>query len=142
MPTPFKFALAEKSEKKDIKRFYRQQHYSARFIGLDSCYLIKLDNKIIASVIHSQLFSTNEQNLLHALVVDKDHRQQKLASQLISYSCSQHPLTVCFADISLSTLYLGVGFKIAPLNVLSANLAPRYLRYQQTSPGLTIFIRK
>lgn len=46
--------LAKRSDKKSILRFYKENNYSARFIGFDSCYLIKAQDKIIASVIISK----------------------------------------------------------------------------------------
>lgn len=46
--------VAKKNDKKSILRFYKENHYPARFIGFDHCYLIKVDDNIIASVIISQ----------------------------------------------------------------------------------------
>ena len=137
----FEFQLAEKSQKKDIQRFYRQHNYSAGFMGLDSCYLVKANKQIIACVIHSQLFEKNSQDLLHALLVSPNFRQQKIASRLINYSCTFHGHTVCFAEQTLAPLYLSLAFKPGKVEQLTTALANRYQQYLKSKPKLTIFIR-
>ncbi len=137
--------LADKSEKKAILRFYKAQHYSARFIGLDSCYVIKKDQHIIASVIISKIQPSNKQNLLHALVVAQAYRGQGLASHLLQYITQQSANLVCFAKAELAPLYSKHGFTALAANqansVLSSELFKRYQKYQTKQPTLTIFTR-
>ncbi|WDE13838.1 GNAT family N-acetyltransferase [Thalassomonas haliotis] len=141
-PLPeFEFCRAEKSDKKAIKRFYRQHSYSASFMGLDSCYLVKDKQDIIASVLYSQLLAENRQSLLHALVVAPDHRRLSIAASLLDYSRTFHPLSVCFAAPELAPLYLSNNFQLANLDQLSPLLARRYLQYIKAKPELAIFIR-
>lgn len=137
----FEFCRAEKSDKKAIKRFYRQHSYSAGFMGLDSSYLVKDNQEIIACVLHSRLLTENKQSLLHALVVSPTYRRQSVAASLLNYSCSFHPLTACFAAPELSPLYLSNDFQLANLQQLTAPLATRYLQYLKQKPDLAIFIR-
>ncbi|WDE03330.1 GNAT family N-acetyltransferase [Thalassomonas viridans] len=141
-PTPeFEFCQGQKSDKKAIKRFYRQHSYSAGFMGLDSCYLVKDKQQIIACVIHSRLVVENQQSLLHALVVAPGYRRQAIASSLLDYSCAFHPLTVCFADKQLAPLYLSSRFTPASQHQLFPELAARYTQYIKKKPELTIFMR-
>ncbi|WP_281558758.1 GNAT family N-acetyltransferase [Thalassomonas sp. RHCl1] len=137
----FEFCRAQKSDKKAIKRFYRKHSYSASFMGLDSCYLAKDKQEIIACVLHSQLLVENNQSFLHALVVDPAYRRQSIATSLLDYCCAFHPLTVCFAAPKLTSLYLSNNFQLAKPEQLSPLLAKRYLQYIKTKPELAIFIR-
>ncbi|WP_160298240.1 GNAT family N-acetyltransferase [Thalassomonas actiniarum] len=141
MSPEFEFCRAHKSDKKAIKRFYRRHSYSASFMGLDSCYLVKEQQEIIACVLQSQLLVENNQSLLHALVVDPAYRRQSIATSLLDYCCAFHPLTVCFAVPQLAPLYLSNNFQLAEPEQLSPLLAKRYLQYIKTKPELAIFIR-
>jgi hypothetical protein len=58
-----KIFLAEKSDKKIIKRFYKLQRYSASYIGLDHCFYICQGQNIIAAMIISQMNKSNDQYL-------------------------------------------------------------------------------
>ncbi len=64
-------------------RFYKSQQYSARFIGKDHCYIVKLNNKIVASVILSAGQVCGDYWLLHGLVIDKVMRGKKIASVIL-----------------------------------------------------------
>ena len=143
----FTITTANKSDKKAILRFYRQQHYSARFIGLDTCYLIYQEDQpecIIASVIISQIDLANNQPLLHALVINKAWQQQGLASLLMKHVTAQHENLICFADGKLSSLYTGAGFDIVEpqelTRYLNEQLMPRYLSYQSKQPNLKVLL--
>ena len=137
---------AIKSDKKDIFRFYKSQHYSARFMGLDQSYLILLDNEIIGSVIISQITPDNHQHFLHALVIHHQYRKQGLATKLLNEVLPDYQNVVCFADVSLSSFYLANKFKQTPLlevsNRLTEQLSVRFTRYSKKKPLLNIFIRK
>lgn len=135
---------AAKSDKKAILRFYKSQRYSARFLGGDSCYLIKRDNKIIAAVIVSTIESTSQQCLLHALVVDSQHRHQGLASILIKHCQSKHAEIVCFCQPDLSRLYTLLGFTMLSKQqlfiTLNTHLIERFRRYQLKKPSLNALV--
>lgn len=152
--SPFKYqiGLAKKSDKKSILRFYKTNHYSARFIGFDNCYLIKNNEEIIASVIISRCdvdresivnLANKSQYFLHALVVAPAYRGAGLASMLIqSVLPRYHPL-VCFAQDSLSTLYLKQGFSALESTHIKQVLLPalfnRYCQYLSKESSLTVF---
>ena len=93
---------ADKTDKKAIQGFYKQQHYSAGFIGYDRTYLIKQQQQIIASVILSRITVDNPHELLHALVVDKVFQHQGLASRLLRYVKQNHATFSCFANAKLA----------------------------------------
>jgi len=136
----YQIIKAEKTDKKDIKRFYRQQNYSAGFLGLDHCYLVRFEQKIIASVIVSQITPENNQHLLHALVVDGQYRQKGLASTLLRHAIKLYQPLVCFAGADLATLYTQAGFKRAESNDLSQTLNLRFQAYRKKINDLMIFI--
>ena len=137
-----KITLAEKSDKKLIKRFYKSQHYSASFIGLDHCYIVKCDEAIIACVIISSI--TEQYDFLHALVVDKRFHRQKLASKLLTHTQSLHHPIACFANNLLSTLYTNNGY--SPLSCdkcssfLPEEIYQRYRHYRKKQLNLKVFI--
>lgn len=135
----YTLVLASKNERKDIKRFYKKQHYSARFLGLDSCYLIKLNNVIIASVIVSQIIICNQQTFIHALVVDKNHNHRGLATQLLTYITKHKNNLICFADERLSKLYGKAGFIEVNSDKLTGTLNKRFQQYIIKKPNLLIF---
>lgn len=130
---------ASKTDKKDILRFYKQQHYSARFLGFDHCYVIKSNQQIIASVIVSMITQNNNQAFLHALVVDTNYRHQHLASMLLQHCIRQHLELVCFAQLSLAPLYINNGFVQAKINSLTPELQQRYQRYLAKNSDLLPF---
>ncbi len=125
-------------------RFYRQQHYSARFIGYDKCYVIWHQQEIVASVIISNIHPDNPHALLHALVTNKAFYHQGLASKLIKHALEQTPSMICFANTSLSPFYLKNQFTIAnqrqQTEVLNPYLLPRFNSYQKKQPHLQLFI--
>ncbi len=135
--------LAKKSDKKAILRFYKAQHYAARFLGFDNCYLIKKDDEIIASVIVSGLIASSSVAFLHALVVDNQHRHQGAATQLLRHALSLHAPLICFAQPALRPLYLSVNMKLMSADNISANLPEhlltRFNAYQNTQPTLEVY---
>jgi N-acetylglutamate synthase-like GNAT family acetyltransferase len=134
-----KIFLAEKSDKKTIKRFYKLQRYSARYIGLDHCFCISEGPDIIAAMIISQINKSNDQYLLHGLVVDKNFQHQGLALALLDKACTNFTNLVCFADSELSSLYLKANFTQVESHFLSVELFERYHQYQKTKKHLIIF---
>ncbi|OUS33043.1 hypothetical protein A9Q98_00040 [Thalassotalea sp. 42_200_T64] len=132
---------AVKTDKKTIKRFYKSNHYSARFIGDDVCYFIQNDNtaeqELIACVIISYQQSTP---FLHALVVNKDYRSKGLATSLVSHCQQQFQQITCFVELPLTKWYLQQGFELTYKQQLATKLASRLLAYQQKSPFLQSLI--
>lgn len=128
---------AEKSDKKDIKRFYKDNHYSASFMGNDQCFMIK-NNKaqIIACVIVSTISDTP---FLHALVVSQNMRGSGLATQLLAHCQLISVHIYCFADLSLNRLYISSQFKSIDQGQLPASLHSRFQRYKQKNNTLSAF---
>jgi GNAT superfamily N-acetyltransferase len=148
-------ALANKSDKKDILRFYKVNNYSARFIGFDKCYLIKKNQVIIASVIVSKARldqqesaerNSKSQYFLHALVVAPTYQKQGLATQLVKHSLTLHSSLVCFSDASLAPLYLKQGFKALSDSLVKNNLTielfKRFQQYSKHQSGLKVFFHQ
>jgi len=147
---------AKKSDKKAIQAFYKQQHYSAKLLGLDHCYLIYSRNKvsdlatplepsdIIACVIVSQLESNNSQFFLHGLVVERSNQKQGLATCLIKHALTNHNTIVCFAQPSLSKLYTQHGMTVISEEMISETLTPllklRFCAYRKKHASLLAFI--
>ena len=151
--------LAKKSDKKSVLRFYKNNQYSARFIGLDTCYIIKDNDNIIASVIISKMpsFSNLTQNLpvplsttsisqyfLHALLVSINYRGQGLAKSIIMHALALHQPLVCFAPEPLSPLYLTSGLTMIEgssiESSIDAMLHTRFKRYSRDKPNLRVFM--
>ena len=150
----FSIQLAPKSAKKSIQRFYKQQNYSASFIGYDNCYLVSNNDQIIACVIISRSTAENHQWLLHGLVVDKAYQNLGLGRAMLSYVTQQHYPLVCFAKKKLSLFYLRSAFEIfeyqndsiidhenneALIRIVSPCNLKRYLSYRQYQADLAIF---
>ena len=129
---------ASKSDKKSLMRFYKQQSYSARLLGYDTTYLIKYSGDIIGAVIISGLEEKNPQLFLHALVIKKEFRQKRLASELIKHALFQHASQqiVCFADESLTHFYKINGFSRLAEHQLLQPLLTRYLSYRRSLPSM------
>lgn len=125
-------------------RFYKSQRYSARFLGGDSCYLIKKGNEVIASVIVSTVEPMSEQCLLHALVVDVKYRHQGLANLLVKCCLQRHADLVCFCQPKLTQLYIMLGFTLLSKQdidtKLCGHLLARFRRYQIKQPALEALI--
>ena len=141
LPTHFSLHTAEKSDKKAIKRFYKQQKYSASFIGFDHCYFIKHHNQIVACVIISFIRENHLQALLHALVVDKNYQGLGLAKQLIFNIDCHYKSLVCLADKTLTLFYQKLGFKHSTPNQINEDIEQRYLQYVQKNKTLLRFIK-
>lgn len=138
------FRPAIKSDKKEVKRFYKKQQYSAKFMGLDHCFIIEKDNTIIASAIISKLTEDNQQCFLHALVVDKNYQKIGLATELLKYAtnhlATKEQLTaiVCFCSPDLIPLYQKTGFNLLTQGDLNQTLCSRYLLYRKKQSDLVI----
>ena len=137
--------LADKTLKKDIKRFYKHNHSSFSFKGLDDTFLIYEDNQIIASAIVSQLTVTNLQFLLHGVLTHQSYRKQGLANKLLkfieahyrSHSKQNSPFTLhCFVLPELVGLYQKHGYQVTFEGVLNEVLHPRFIAYKRMKPTL------
>ena len=133
------FRLANKTDKASIKRFYKQQKYSAGFMGFDHTILALVDEDIIGAVIVSKIEENNSQYLLHGLLVSQHYRGQKIASSLIKQMTKRYAPIYCFADNSLTRFYLNNGAKQSSEDELSMTLACRLNAYLKRSPTLNIF---
>ncbi|HBY88054.1 MAG TPA: hypothetical protein DEO86_19540 [Colwellia sp.] len=159
--------VAKKADKKSVLRFYKENYYPARFIGFDHCYLIKVDDNIIASVIISQgnkaqqVTPITERNsnhshlnlspnktpyLLHALLVAPNYRRLGHAEHLLSHAIMNHQPLICFAQESLRKLYLNNGFTHIEDNLLSqclpADFYKRFQQYSKNKPELKAFVHQ
>lgn len=139
------FSLATKSDKSTIKRFYKEQSYSARFIGHDFGYLLYREETIIGSALISTITAASTQALLHGLVVANGHQQRGLGSQLLDFALSQYqqlrqgPRTViAFCQSDLLSFYQKHNFFVTDSNKLNRLLAPRYHSYQKKQSDLLI----
>lgn len=159
--------VAKKADKKSILRFYKANHYSARFIGFDHCYFIKEDDNIIACVIISQGNNSRQVNpssenasnssyldlcqnkpayFLHALLVAPNYRRRRYAEHLLAHAIMNHQPLVCFAQESLRSFYLNNGFSHIADNLLSLclphDLYSRFQQYSKTKPELQAFVHQ
>lgn len=132
-------SIVKLSNKKQIKRFYKSQHYSAAFIGFDSSYqVVDVNCNIIASVIVSYQIKDNQQAFLHALVVDKNFQNIGVAKQLIAYVCTQHNDIICFCSPKLINLYQQCYFNIASEIELSTKNKFRFSLYKNQQPLIVL----
>lgn len=139
-----KILKAEKPDKKAILRFYKEQNYSASFIGFDKVYYIKKNQKIIASMIISKISNEHHHEFLHALVVDKHFQLQGVASKLLKFALAQHKPLICFANEALSHFYIKNSMlKLAndrePVEV-PEHLLLRLKSYRKKQSQLKVFI--
>jgi len=142
MTNNFLVQVADKSDKKTIKQFYKQQHYSASFMGFDTVYFIKHNETIVACVIVSQFKQCNSQYFLHALVVDKHYRNQGFATQLLNSHYIHARQIICFAVKELSMLYINANYYLASSKQLNETNLLRYQQYQKSKPNLQVFIKR
>ncbi|MFT7431628.1 MAG: hypothetical protein ACI971_002094 [Colwellia sp.] len=111
--SPYAVIKAVKTDKKDILRFYKSQQYAASFIGHDQCYIVKVDQCIVASVIISAGQNPRNCWLLHGLVIDKAQRGKNIASLILHTIVSdknkrekaRYKNIICFADVALKAFY-------------------------------------
>ena len=134
---------AAKTDKKSIMRFYKTQYYPASYIGQDHCYLVKKENKIIASVVISAGQKNTGYWLLHGLVIDKAHRGKGIASSLLQTAFSeknnlgqqQFTKIICFAELTLKPFYLANHFinhnESRDIAQLPIEFRQRLKRYQE-----------
>jgi len=154
------FRFAQISDKKQLKRLYKQEHYSAGFKGFDTAYGVFNNEQLISALIVSQLTPDNTQALLHGLVTEKSRQNQGHASKLLSYCLASYQkvgLTsiagtttnntkaiesiVCFIDPKLRAFYLQHQFTEQPITALNDTLKPRFNAYQKYQADLLIMVR-
>ncbi len=126
--------LADKTDKKAIKRFYKQQNYSASFMGDDSCFYHQKNQQIVAALIIS---FQQTSPFLHALVVAKGNQGQGLAKQLITHVQQQVSAISCFCQPQLISFYQQQGFVIIQAEQLPTSLQPLFNAYQQQQQNLS-----
>ncbi|GLX80150.1 hypothetical protein tinsulaeT_34900 [Thalassotalea insulae] len=135
---------ADKSDKKAILRFYRSQHYSARYLGHDQVYMIKQQQTIIAAAMVSQIQADSPVYFLHAVVVNSHYQKQGLASALLLEIDKAQQSLLCFAKISLAPLYQKIAMTHQPskqIQQLPTHLQQRYYSYLIKQPALKVFAR-
>lgn len=124
-------------------------------MGYDTCFIAEIpsneknqnkkQHKIIGAVLVLAIEKDASQLLLHALVIDKAFRGQKLAANILASellrSTNQQAL-VCFAEQNLKPFYLGSGFKVMQENELDSHLQQRYQSYKKKKPLLLAFLNE
>ena len=133
-------SVACKDDKKSIKRFYKKNHYSASFMGGDTCFVASENNDIVGAVIVSTLENNSSHPFLHALVIDKPIRGCGIASKLLIFAQQNFKTLTCFSDQSLQNLYVKNKFIMENKNALPRSLAERFCKYQNKTPNLRVFI--
>ncbi|WP_076417843.1 GNAT family N-acetyltransferase [Colwellia sp. UCD-KL20] len=138
----FEINKATKQDKKNIKRFYKDNKYSASFMGYDHTYLIKRDNIIIGSVIISYITNNSQYGLLHALLITEFHRRKGYAQLLIKRLQNEHSHIICFADKKLQPFYINMGFKkdVNDELPLPNYLLKKFNNYLRNKKDLKVFI--
>lgn len=156
------FRFAQISDKKQLKRFYKQEHYSAGFKGFDIAYGVFDKEQLISAVIISQLTPDNTQALLHGLVTKKIKQNQGHASKLLNYCLVSYQKVgladitdnlsnisnisntmesiVCFIEPKLRAFYLQHQFTEQPITALNDTLKPRFNAYQKYQADLLIMV--
>lgn len=137
----FRIQLMEKPQKKSVLRFYKQHHYSARFIGHDTCFIITKNDEIIGACIISKV---EQVNFFHALVIDPKFQGRGLASKLINDSLNTFGSLLCFADIKHHQFYLKLGFSAVNNEQFQSEtsfqpLISRFKSYKRKQPLLKAF---
>lgn len=165
--TMLTFTLANKLDKKPLKRFYKNLHYPFSYMGLDTVFLLKktvnnndtnqqdVGDEIIASVVISKLSPENPQYLLHALLVAPAYRKQGIAAALLEQASdfirnikaqqatqnSQSAIClIAFADKALTAFYQKKGYIESRHDALLPPLSLRYQSYLKKQPHLKLFI--
>lgn len=157
---------AIKTDKKDIMRFYKAQHYAASYIGQDQCYFIKVDELIIACAMISAGQENGELWLLHALVTDQQHRGKGIASLLLDTIIAEkkpvditmlanktvikseiilpaYAKVICFAAQTLQRFYVSNQFRVynstADISQLPNEFQQRLSRYREKQKTLCCY---
>ena len=134
----------DKSHKKEVLRFYKSVGVNAGYKGFDYVYG-KRDSQdnIIACVFVSTLTESNNIALLHGLAVDNHYRHQQIASALINHVVVKHSPIVCFANLSLASLYeKHQMFMLSSRDIesqLTDIIKSRYTSYLKCQPELKVF---
>ncbi|MFT5814597.1 MAG: N-acetylglutamate synthase-like GNAT family acetyltransferase [Psychroserpens sp.] len=145
---------ATKVDKKNIIRFYKNQQYSASYIGKDQCYIVKVNNIIIACAIISGGKKNDGFWLLHGLVIDKVQRGKSIASLILQtiitdkdeFTYLRYEQIICFADIGFQAFYQSNNFISYNTSENTAQLPTefkqRFNRYREKQKNLHCFISK
>ncbi|MEW6990922.1 GNAT family N-acetyltransferase [Colwelliaceae bacterium 6441] len=140
-----KILVAPKNAKKTILRFYKSQHYSASFLGIDHCYYIQDKNEVVASVIISKIEQNSHYSFLHALVVKSAYQHRGLATKMLTFVQECHRPIVCFAHVEMTELYTKKAkmIKLKEQDVITElpkHLKGRLISYKKKQPQLQVFI--
>ena len=153
MSLSFTIETANKSDKKDVMAFYKQQQYPAKFMGFDHCFVAKVDALIIGCVIisdiekaHQKMLDNHDSNeskalFLHGLFVAPKYRNYGISKALIDEMALLKKSIICFADISLTALYLKSGFNKVSEDSLPKLYHERYKSYRNKQTNLLAFVR-
>lgn len=131
-----------KAEKKEILRFYKNNHYPASFMGYDQVYTLLLKNKTIGYGIISYITTNNERGLLHSLLIVAEQRNKGYAKLLIKTMLDEHKNIICFADEKLKPFYVKLGFKEAIVLDIPEFLMSKYKSYKTKNKNLNAFITR
>lgn len=143
---------ATKADKKNIMRFYKNQRYSASYIGKDQCYIVKVNSIIIACAIISAGQENDDFWLLHGLVIDKVQRGKSIASLILQtitadkdeFTHLRYEQIICFADIGFQAFYQSNNFISYNINEDTAPLPTEFKqrlnRYREKQKNLHCFI--
>lgn len=126
-------------DKKEIKRFYKMNHYPVSFMGHDHVYKITYGANIIGSAIVSYINKGNVQGLLHALLISEDNRGKGYAQLLIQHINKEHRHLICFADEMLKDFYNNIKFQEQLSSSVPNLFVNKYNSYLKKNKKLKIF---
>ena len=148
------FERVNQSHKKLIKQFYKQEKYSASYMGLDHVFIAQVEQETVGAIIISQISKANNQYLLHGFVIKQCYRKAGIGKELHHYAIASLAKDknynkkqnlnsiICFADECLSNFYIKLGYKSDTLENLNNTLTPRYNAYKKRQNQLTIFSQR
>ena len=143
---------ATKADKKDILRSYKNQRYSASYIGQDHCYIVKINNHIIASAIVSGGQISDNFWLLHALVTDRAEQGKSIASLILQTIINdenentkvRYEKIICFVDSELQQFYIKNHFSKyntkGEISNLPVEFKQRLTRYREKQHNLHCYL--
>lgn len=118
-------------------------------MGLDHVFITQVEQELVGAIIISQISKENNQYLLHGFVIKQCYRKMGVGAALHHYVLTSLAKDksnyknlnsiICFADASLSSFYIKLGYKSDTLENLDDTLLQRYKAYKKRKNQLTIF---